>query len=253
MKIKSEKDFTEAYRYKDDKSDKFWRIEYSDSAFAVNYGKTGTTGKYQVKEFESAEECKKEAEKLISSKKKKGYELYSEFDANNHWYLDDEEIGIHPLTSHPNFRKSFNDELYYDCVEEEAPFGSDEGSDTLAQIAEDLRKIKTFDFTIFPKKLVEEYWDMTFLPAEDVSIENVKHLVETNEMDLTQSDMVTYATAFAQIKITGKIDEILKKLALNAMKRMAIVAKLLEWNATGEPSEIGTKMISDLEQFKAEK
>lgn len=251
MSIKSEKEFhfMEAYRYKDDKSDKFWRIEYAESAFAVNYGKTGTIGKYQIKEFDSAEECKKEANKLIASKKKKGYELYSEFDTNNHFYLDDEEIGLHLLTSHPKFRENFTDEFYYDCVDEEAPFGSDEGSDTLAQIGEDLRKNKTFDFVAFPKKLVETYWDMTYLPAEDISLESVEQLVKEDEMNLTQSDMVTYATAFAQIKITGQIDAKLKMQALNAMKRIGIVAELLEWNTTGKPSEIGTKMISDLERF----
>ncbi|MBW1657925.1 WGR domain-containing protein [Flavobacterium quisquiliarum] len=239
----------EAYRYQDEKSDKFWRIEQDEPAFAVNYGKTGTTGKYQIKEFDSVEECQKEVKKLIDSKKKKGYKLYPEFDLNNHYYFDDEEIGLHPLTSHPKFRAHFKDEFYYDCGDEEAPFGSDEGSDTLAQITEDLRKTKTFDFTSFPKRLIEEYWDMTYLPAEDISRENIEQLVKTDEMNLTQSDMVTYATAFAQIKITGEVDGALKVLALNAMKRMEIIAELLKWNTTGKPSEIGTKMMHDLEQF----
>jgi predicted DNA-binding WGR domain protein len=35
----------QAYRFKDEKSDKFWRIEYAGDAYAVNYGKAGTTGK----------------------------------------------------------------------------------------------------------------------------------------------------------------------------------------------------------------
>ncbi|MFD2942143.1 WGR domain-containing protein [Flavobacterium notoginsengisoli] len=239
----------EAYRYHDEKSDKFWRIEHDESAFAVNYGKTGTTGKYQIKEFDSTEECQKEVKKLIDSKKKKGYKPYPEFDSNNHYYFDDEEIGLHQLTSHPKFRAHFTSEFYYDCGDEEAPFGSDEGSDTLAQIAEDLRKNKTFNFTSFPKKLIEEYWDMTYLPAEDISHESIEQLVKTDEMNLTQSDMVTYATAFAQIKITGEVDAELKVLALNAMKRIEIVAELLKWNTTGKPSEISIKMINDLEQF----
>ncbi|KAF2509126.1 WGR domain-containing protein [Flavobacterium foetidum] len=240
----------EAYRYNDGKSDKFWRIEHDESAFAVNYGKTGTTGKYQIKEFESAADCQKEATKLIDSKKKKGYKLYPEFDCNNHYYFDDEEIGLHPLTSHPKFRTHFTEAFYYSCFDEETPFGSDEGSDTLAQIVEDLRKSKTFDFATFPKKMIEEYWDMTYLPAEDISHENIQELLKTDEMNLTQCDMVTYATAFAQIKITGKIDSRLKELAVNAMKRMEIIAEILKWNTSGKPSEIGTKMISELEQFQ---
>jgi predicted DNA-binding WGR domain protein len=59
--------------YKDDKSDKFWSIEVSGTKFTVNYGKTGTAGQTQVKEFDSAAECKKAAEKKIAEKTKEGY------------------------------------------------------------------------------------------------------------------------------------------------------------------------------------
>ena len=238
-----------AYRFKDGKSDKFWRIEYAGSSFAVNYGKTGTTGKYQVKEFDSQEECEKEAKKLIASKEKKGYKTYAEFDTENHLYFDDEEIGLHPLTSHPNYRKHFIDDLYYDCGDEEAPFGSDEGSDTLAQITEDIREGKTVDFVSFSKKLIEEYWDMTYLPPTDLSREAVEAIAKPDEMNLTQSDMVTYAVAFAQIKITGKIDPALKTAALNAMRRLDMSAIILGWNKNGKPSEVTTIMINDLERF----
>ncbi|MEM6844704.1 MAG: WGR domain-containing protein [Bacteroidota bacterium] len=243
----------EVYRYKDHKSDKFWRIEHTESAFAVNYGKTGAIGKYQIKEFDSREKCIKEVNKQIASKMKKGYEPYPEFNANSHIYLDDEEIGPHPLTSHPEFRENFKADFYYSCFDEETPFGSDEGSDTLAQIAEDLRKVKTIDFTTFPEKILETYWGMIYLPAEDISRKAVENLVKTDKLNLIQSDMVTFATAFAQIKITGQIDKRLKILALNAMKRIEIVAELLEWNTSDEPSEIGTKMISDLEKYDAKK
>ncbi len=237
------------FRYIDNKSDKFWRIDCIESNLLVNYGKTGSIGKFQIKEFESTEVCNKEAIKLISSKIKKGYSHFPDFDANNCFYFDDEEIGLHLLTSHPKFCENFTDDFYFDCGDEEAPFGSDEGSDTLHQIEEDLRKSKDFNFTTFPKKLIEDYWDMTYIPANDISLPSIEELVKTDEMNLTQSDMVTYATAFAQIKITGQIDYELKKIALNAMKRFEIVAQLLKWNTTGGPSEIGTKMISDLEQF----
>jgi len=238
-----------AYRFKDEKSDKFWRIEYAGTAFAVNYGKAGTTGTYQVKEFCSAEQCEKEAKKLIASKIKKGYQPYPDFDPDNHFYIDDEENGLHPLTSHPRFRTHFTDDIYYDASDEEAPFGSDEGSDTFAQIVEDFRKSKAFDFSAFPEKLVETYWGMTYLPAMDLSREAVETLAKSDATNLTQSDMVTYATAFAQIKITGQIGTELKTAAMNAMKRLIITAELLEWNTTGQPSEITTKMINDLERF----
>ena len=239
----------QTYRFQDENSDKFWRVEYAGTNLAVNYGKTGTTGKYQVKEFDSPEECEKEVKKLIASKVKKGYQPYADFDLDHHFYIDDEEIGPHPLTSHPNFRAHFTDDFYYSCLDEEAPFGSDEGSDTLAQIEEDLRKSKSFDFVAFPQKLVEQYWDMRYLPAQDLSPDAVEQIVKSDEMDVTQSDMVTYAAAFAQIKITGRISPALKSAALNAMRRMQMTAVICGWNTSGEPSVFATRMIDDLERF----
>ena len=132
----------QALHFKNEKSDKFWFVETLDSEMMVNYGKTGTTGKYEIKEFDSSEECEKEALKLINSKKKKGYGEFSEFDRNNHYYFDDEECGLNPLTSHPTFRKYFSNEIYYDCGDEEAPFGSDEGNDALYELQETIQKKK---------------------------------------------------------------------------------------------------------------
>lgn len=67
----------QALHFKNEKSDKFWLVETLDSEMMVNYGKIGTTGKYEIKRFDSSEECEKEAFKLINSKKKKGYEEVS--------------------------------------------------------------------------------------------------------------------------------------------------------------------------------
>lgn len=54
-------------------SNKFWKIKVQDNFFIVSYGKVGTAGSINTKEFASAEICLKEAKKLIQSKLKKGY------------------------------------------------------------------------------------------------------------------------------------------------------------------------------------
>ena len=41
----------EALHFKDEKTDKFWFVETLVCEMMVNYGKTGTTGKYKIKEF----------------------------------------------------------------------------------------------------------------------------------------------------------------------------------------------------------
>ena len=61
-------------RYIDEKSDKFWRVETLDAAMVTNWGKAGVNGKYALKEFDSEEECRKEAEKLIPPKRKRATE-----------------------------------------------------------------------------------------------------------------------------------------------------------------------------------
>lgn len=234
-----------AFAYKDEKSHKFWWIEYSGTDYAVNYGKWGATGKFEVKdEFDNEQECSKAAEKLIASKIKKGYVELPDFDYVSRIYIDDEEVGLHRMTSHPNFRMHFTEEFYYDCGDEEAPFGSDEGNDTLAYICEDIRKKGKLVFSDYPRFIIENYWELNYIPALDLSPETVKKLEEKCEMDMTQSDMVTYAVAFGQIKVTGKVNRELKLLALNAIHRLHMV-----WSE-GKESEIGSRMIFDLESFK---
>ena len=93
--------------YTDEKSDKFWRIETGGCALVVNRGRTGTAGRYEIKEFSTEEECEKQAVKLAASKRKKGYTDMPDFDAMHHFYFDTDEYGLHPLTSHPAFRTFF--------------------------------------------------------------------------------------------------------------------------------------------------
>lgn len=233
----------------DAKSDKFWWIETLESEFVVNFGKTGTSGRYQIKEFDSDEACEKEAEKLIVQKMKKGYTENPDFDFVHHLYFDDEEYGLHPLTSHPHFREHFKDELYFSCMDEEAPFGSDEGSDTLGDMQEVVRKKGMIDFASFPQSLIENVWDMKYIPMSDMQEDTIKELLANDEMNLIQSDMVTYATAFGQIKICGFVNPELKERAILAIRRLDIVAKIKGWMKDRDSSEVSDIMIKDLTSF----
>jgi len=212
-----------AFTYQDEKSNKFWTIDYSGMTIGVHYGKNGTIGKYEIKEFSSQEDCEIEAKKLIASKMKKGYQENHTFDFDNCLYVDVGEYGPHPKTSHPRFVAHFIEEFYYDCGDEEAPFGSDEGSDTLNEMQEIIRKKHTIDFATFPKHLIENLWGMHYIAVDTLDEKAVRDIAKEHEMDMLQSDMVTYATAFGQIKITGKLDSDLKKNALLALKRFAIM------------------------------
>jgi predicted DNA-binding WGR domain protein len=61
------------FEFKDDKSNKFWNIELKGSKFNVTFGKIGTKGQTQTKEFDDAKKAKAAHDKLVTEKTDKGY------------------------------------------------------------------------------------------------------------------------------------------------------------------------------------
>lgn len=66
-------DMKRVFVFQDFKSQKFWSVDVQGTDVVVNYGKLGTDGQTQVKNFASAAEAEKAAAKLIAEKTKKGY------------------------------------------------------------------------------------------------------------------------------------------------------------------------------------
>jgi len=188
---------------------------------------------------------------------KKGYQEFPEFDRDNHYYFDDEECGLHILTSHINFRKYFTDEFYYDCSDEEAPFGSDEGNDALYELQEAIQKKKKINFFDFPKVIIEKIWEMDYLsPDVEKTDEELKEQAKTKyngllgDQIILQSDQVILAVTFGQAKITGKIDSDLLELALKSLTRMDRLNRLI-WNWDKEEATYYIEtMRKDLIKFK---
>ncbi len=60
-------------QYIDEKSAKFWQIKVEGNTHVISYGKIGTSGQTKEKGFDDAEAADKAADKLIASKRKKGY------------------------------------------------------------------------------------------------------------------------------------------------------------------------------------
>ena len=59
--------------FMDSSSNKFWRIELSGDSHTVTYGRAGTDGQAKTKAFADEEAARKDFEKLIAEKLKKGY------------------------------------------------------------------------------------------------------------------------------------------------------------------------------------
>src|SRR5687767_5545671 len=66
-------DWTVHLEFEEGTSSKFWRARVEGKTLYVNYGKIGSNGQTQVKEFANADGAQKEFDKLVREKRKKGY------------------------------------------------------------------------------------------------------------------------------------------------------------------------------------
>jgi uncharacterized protein (TIGR02996 family) len=63
------------YEFAEGTSNKFWEITLSDKSFTCKFGKIGANGQTTIKSFGSSADAKKEYDKIVAEKVKKGYQL----------------------------------------------------------------------------------------------------------------------------------------------------------------------------------
>jgi predicted DNA-binding WGR domain protein len=68
------------YEFSEGSSNKFWEIKLDGSSFTTTYGKIGTPGQTTLKQWKDAAEAKKEYDKVVHEKTKKGYALVGDGD-----------------------------------------------------------------------------------------------------------------------------------------------------------------------------
>ena len=66
-------DWTVHLEFEEGTSSKFWRARVEGKTLYVNYGKIGSAGQTQVKDFGDGSSAQKEYDKLVREKRKKGY------------------------------------------------------------------------------------------------------------------------------------------------------------------------------------
>ena len=66
-------DWTVHLEFEEGTSSKFWRARVEGKTLYVNYGKIGSAGQTQVKDFGDGGSAQKEYDKLVREKRKKGY------------------------------------------------------------------------------------------------------------------------------------------------------------------------------------
>jgi predicted DNA-binding WGR domain protein len=65
------------YEFKEGTSNKFWEITLDGTSFTTKYGKIGADGQETEKDWGDEDKAKKEYDKLVAEKVKKGYKLVS--------------------------------------------------------------------------------------------------------------------------------------------------------------------------------
>lgn len=234
-------------RYTNEKSDKFWQCECIDTALMVNYGKWRTSGRYEIKCFSTAEECQRQAQKLIASKKKKGYAETADLEENGHLYFDDREFGISPITSHPVFRQYCTSEFYYDCVNDYAPFGNDTGFDILYAVEDYMRKEPRFRNDNYANHYMVHFWHLPCIAPinknlisdeELISIANSDYegMIGSDVMLLTNQTVI--AAVLGKFKIKGSIEKYEAIQLFRSLDRMERLWKLMHDNPADEALDI---------------
>ena len=168
------------------------------------------------------------------------------------FYFDDREgDGPSRETSHPMFTAHFTDDLYYDCVDEEAPFGSDAGSDLLASLEDEYRNngasrnILEWLFAEF------DGYGFKFASSEVASMTAPEELAAVDAEDefiIDELDSSIIAAAFGQVKISGLLTNDLNELAQIALQRRR--NRLYgDVDANDETGNAIFTMINDLKRF----
>ncbi len=136
-------------------------------------------------------------------------------------YFDDPDEGLARETSHPRFRALAQDDFYYDCTDEFSPFGNDDGADTLSFLEEHYQEGGTSDqVPEFIADLIEG-WDFG-LPPDIIAADEARtaawlalnHMHESYLQSVCDAHV---ATAFGQLKITGKINPAIRAGGLAAL------------------------------------
>lgn len=148
--------------------------------------------------------------------------------------MDDENYGINKEFAHPKAIELIPEEFFWSCIDELAPFGSDEGDMALAEFRE--WKIENPKSPLIDclKWTIESVGEINFEDYNSNIIDRglIKAKIEDDEYDEEQYintlDISVIATGFGQLVDEGKIDFQCKPYIKIAIERQKVWAELSE-------------------------
>lgn len=155
--------------------------------------------------------------------------------------MEEEKYGIDIGYAHPKAIELIPEDFFWSCIDELAPFGSDEGDTALAEFRDWRKENPTTPTLECLKWVIESVGEMEF---EDYNSEillrtKIKSQLEDEDFDDQQYiytlDISVIATGFAQLVDEGVIEGLNKKIIQLAIDRQIIWAELSEsWGYSEE-------------------
>lgn len=131
---------------------------------------------------------------------------------------------LSPETAHPNAAQILTDEFFWDCMDENSPFGNDTGADALKFFREWRAAHTRANPLEFLGKILREVFEVPDAHWNVVELDQVRALLNDSEYDLSVRDDTVIAVAFGQIVLEGRVETEIKRRALLALQRQSLPA-----------------------------
>jgi uncharacterized protein YfeS len=139
--------------------------------------------------------------------------------------MSDHDPFNEPETAHPRARELMTEEFLWDCVDEDAPFGSDEGHDAYYEFREWRQRNREKQLTdclgwIMQGEDLKNYNDaLCSDEAVDQALEKPAEAFLADAYDMFTLDATVIATSLGQLLDEGRIDSAAKPYVRVAIKR----------------------------------
>ena len=164
--------------------------------------------------------------------------------------MGDEFYGIDIENANKRAIELIPEEFFWSCIDELAPFGSDEGDTALAEFRDWRKNNQNIPTIECLKWVIESVGEMEFVEYNQnlLSKETIKTQIEDKDFDDQQYiftlDMSVIATGFGQLVDEGTIDQQNKQILNVAIERQIL------WSELQSNWELADEYISNLNVLK---
>jgi uncharacterized protein YfeS len=135
---------------------------------------------------------------------------------------DEDPWELSPETAHPKAAQILTDEFFWDCSDENSPFGSDTGADTLAFFRVWRKEHPRSNPSEFLGQILREVFEVPDAHWNVIEPDQVREMLTGSEYDVSVRDDAVIAVAFGQIVLEGDVEAEIKRRALSALQRQAL-------------------------------